>query len=152
MQTKQSFMKTHSLERELIEPITRFLTSLGCAAVASELRFFDRGIDVYGVRDLRPRTTYAVELKLSDWYRALQQAAVYQLCCDFSYVAMPVRAALNLDITPFKECGVGILMVRRDNSVGVLLEAARSTEVRKDYVAALSRTAMEGAALCLPVV
>jgi hypothetical protein len=136
-------MKTHNLEAELIEPVKLWLRAQGCTTVVSELRFFDRGIDIYGIRSSRPRTTFAIELKLTDWQRALQQAAVYQLCCDLSYIAMPIGPALSLDLAPFKQCGVGILMVRRDGTVGTLLESRKSTEVRRDYVSALSRMAME---------
>lgn len=143
MPNKRSSTKTHSLERELIEPIKRYLREQGCHTVVSELRFFDRGIDLYAIKEGRPRLTYAVELKLTDWQRAIQQAAVYQLCSDLSYIAMPLKSILLLDIAPFRQCGVGILSVREDGSVGKLLEAQRSSEVRREYVSALSRAAME---------
>lgn len=143
MPSKQSYMKTHNLERELTLPVIEHLKTIGCTVVIPELRFFDRGIDVYGICEKRPHLTYAVELKLSNWQRAIQQASVYQLCAHFSYIAMPIQNALNLDISPFKAFGLGILMVRRDSSVGVLLEAKRSTELRKDYVHILRHNAME---------
>jgi hypothetical protein len=146
MQRKQSSTKTHNLERELIDPVKSYLLTRGCSNVVSELRFFDRGIDVYGVCDGRRTLTYAVELKLSDWQRALQQAAVYQLCSDFSYVAMPFDGASCVDLVPFRECGVGLLVVRADGTVGVMLEAQRSSEVRRHYVAALSKTVREDCA------
>jgi hypothetical protein len=138
MQKHKSSKTIHKLERELLTPIMHYLRQIGCQEVVSELRFFDRGIDVYGVRQSRPRRTYAVELKLSNWQRALQQAAVYQLCADFSFVALPICVALTLDLQLFKKCGVGILMVRPDGTVGVLLEASRTSETRSHYVRAMS--------------
>lgn len=141
MPRKESSATIHKLERDLLVPVMHYLRDIGCQKVISELRFFDRGIDVYGVRDSRPRKTFAVELKLSDWKRALQQAAVYQLCSDFSYVALPLRSILHIDLVPFKECGVGLLVVRPDCSVGVVLEAQKSAEARPHYIKAMRRYA-----------
>jgi hypothetical protein len=131
----------HKLERELLVPVMHYLRDIGCQKVISELRFFDRGIDVYGVKDSRPRRTYAVELKLNDWKRALQQAAVYQLCSDFSYVALPTHSMANIDLEPFKECGVGLLVVRPDCSVGEVLEALKTAETRPHYLKAMRKYA-----------
>ena len=139
MPIAKSSTTTHKLERELLAPVMHFLVTLGCSKVVSELRFFDRGIDVYGVMPTRPKKTYAVELKLTDWPRALQQAAVYQLCADFCYIAVPKRSIANLDFKPFRETGIGILSVRPDGSVGIIMEPIQSTEVRVDYVAALTK-------------
>lgn len=124
---------THALECELLAPISDFLRSLGCNVLLPELMFFDRGIDVYGVKCDRPRTTYAVELKLTDWRKALRQAAIYQLCSDYSYIALPSRSLFSIDPAPFKESGVGVLVVRPDNSVGIIIEPQKSTEQRSFY-------------------
>jgi hypothetical protein len=138
MQKSKSLKTIHKLERELLTPVMYYLRRIGCHEVVSELRFFDRGIDVYGVKQSRPKRTYAVELKLSNWQRALQQAAVYQLGADYSFVALPIRVALTLDLETFKKCGVGVLMVRPDGTVGALLEASRSSETRSHYVRAMA--------------
>ena len=123
----------HSLENELLSPICNFLRSAGCEIILPELAFFDRGIDVYGIKNNRPRATYAVELKLTDWRKALRQAAIYQLCSDFSYVALPARTLRQIDPEPFKASGIGVMIVRPDDSVGVIIEAAKSTEQRSYY-------------------
>jgi len=115
-----------------------FLRDIGCQRVVSELRFFDRGIDVYGLRKGRETRTYAVELKLTDWQRALQQAAVYQLCANYCFVALPLRTALSLDVQFFKGAGVGVLIVRPDGTVGVLVDAAKSGETRRHYMKAMA--------------
>jgi hypothetical protein len=141
MPKKESSATIHKLEKELLSPVMHYLYEIGCQQVISELRFFDRGIDVYGIRNSKPRKSYAVELKLTDWKRALQQAAVYQLCSDFSYVAVPIRSLFTIDLNPFKECGVGLLVVRPDCSVGAILEAQKSIEARPHYVEAMRRSA-----------
>lgn len=144
MQKKTLSTQTRKLERDLVQPVMRYLREIGCNLVAAELKFFDRGIDVYGVRRTGRRSvTYAVELKLKKWPRALQQAAIYQLCCDFSYVAMPLKSVLCLDLSVFRNTGIGVLFVRPDGSVGQMLEAQKSSEVRKHYVEALSRAISE---------
>jgi hypothetical protein len=139
---------THKLERELIEPVTRYLHEIGCQVVVPELRFFDRGIDIYGVKRTRTKRTFAVELKLVKWQRAIQQAAVYQLCADYSFIALPIQSALNVDLAQFKNCGVGVLTVRQDGSVGCLLNATRSVERRQHYIEAMAKHAEKGAGAC----
>ena len=141
MPKSKSSIQTHMLERELSEPVKRYLQEIGCQQVVSELRFFDRGIDVYGVKQARPRKTYAVELKLTKWHRAIQQAAIYQLCADYSFVALPIRSVFNLDLELFKNSGVGVLLIRPDGSVGCLLNAMKSTETRPHYVNAMADNA-----------
>jgi hypothetical protein len=137
-------MQIRRLESDLIRPVASYLRGLGCDQVVRELKFFDRGIDVYGVKVSGRRTiTFAVELKLKKWTRALQQAAIYQLCCDYSYVAMPLSTVVTLDLELFRNAGVGVLFVRSDGSVGQMLEASQSHETRRHYVEALSRATME---------
>jgi hypothetical protein len=144
VQKRVSSTQIRRFERDLAEPIASYLRGLGCEQVVHELRFFDRGIDVYGVRvSGRRTTTFAVELKLKKWTRALQQAAIYQLCSDFSYVAMPFSSVVALDLSIFRAAGVGLLFVRPDGSVGQMLEAKQSVETRKHYVDALSRATLE---------
>jgi hypothetical protein len=124
----------HLLESELLEPVSHFLRSKGCDFLVPELIFFDRGIDLYGIRSGRVKTSYAVELKLTDWRKAIKQAAIYQLCSDFCYVALPSRTISTVDPDPFRESGVGLLSVREDNSVAVIFESVRSKEKRPYYV------------------
>lgn len=130
-------------ERDLVDPVIHYLRSIGCEQVVPELKFFDRGIDVYGVKTSgRRTTTFAVELKLTKWTRALQQAAIYQLCCDFSYIAMPLKSVRTLDLAVFSESGVGVLFIRPDGTVGEMLGAKRSAETRKHYVEAMSKATL----------
>lgn len=126
-------------ERQLLQPVTKFLRELGCKVVVPELDFFDRGIDLYAVRTRPKALTYAIELKLYDWQKALRQAAIYQLCCDFSYVALPMSKAVRVDTAVFEQSGIGLLGVENGGSVSVLLQPRRSTEQRLYYVRTFRR-------------
>jgi hypothetical protein len=145
MRSRALLTTVRKLESDLMLPVSNYLREIGCEPVVPELKFFDRGIDVYGIKGSgRHRITFAVELKLTKWSRALQQAATYQLCCDYSYVAMPLRATLTLDLAVFKAAGIGVLCVRSDGTVGEMLRASRSPETRRHYVRAMTRTIQGG--------
>ncbi len=110
------------LENDLREPIVKWLEGKGLSAV-SEFHICHRIPDVMGVRDGIVKV--AVELKLSDWKRALNQASVYRFIAERSYVAMPStkqRIVLR-NISAFRELGIGALMVREDDSVLELIES-----------------------------
>ena len=99
-------------ECDLWLPVRRFLKGEGYDRVIRELAFFDRSIDMYGVAWGAEDRTIAVELKLRKWQKALHQAALYQLCSDYAYVAMPTKVAHTLvEHKDFKAAGIGILAV-----------------------------------------
>ena len=124
-------------ERDLCTPIRRFLNKEGCSRVISEVRFFDRSIDLYGVAWGAEAKTIAVELKLRRWQKALQQAALYQLCSDYSYVAMPKKVAQTLEPESFRAAGIGILAVDTvSKAVEILLPAIPSKQANGHYVGA----------------
>ena len=75
-----------------------------------EVPFYNKRIDVVGVN----RSTselIAIELKLEDWKKALQQAAMDQLGGNRAYVALWHKNIHRADIEKFKECGIGLLEV-----------------------------------------
>ena len=123
-------------ECDLWLPVRRFLKGEGYSRVIRELAFFDRSIDMYGVAWGEEDRTVAVELKLKKWQKALHQAALYQLCSDYSYVAMPKKVAQTLvEHADFKTAGVGILAVdTASKAVEVVLPAVLSTQVKGHYV------------------
>lgn len=123
-------------ECDLWLPVRRFLNREGYSRIIRELAFFGRSIDMYGVAwDKEPRTI-AVELKLRKWQKALHQAALYQLCSDYSYVAMPKKVAHTLvEQEDFKAAGVGILSVdTASKAVEVVLPAVLSTHAKGHYI------------------
>ena len=124
-------------EDDLYFPIRRFLSKEGCSRVVREVKFFDRSIDLYGVVWGSEEKTIAVELKLTKWQKALQQAALYQLCSDYSYVAMPKKVAESLQLGFFSAAGIGILGVdTKSKDVQVILPAILSKQAKGHYIGA----------------
>jgi len=124
-------------ESDLSTPIRRFLNNEGCTHVKQELQFFDRSIDLYGGACGEEGKTIAVELKLTKWQKALQQAALYQLCCDYAYVAMPQKVATALELATFRAAGIGILAVdTSSDTVQVLLPAILSKRSNAHHIGA----------------
>jgi hypothetical protein len=116
-------MSSRIAEKTLRRPVKRFLKRHGCPRSLAELRFFDRGIDIYALSE-QGQQSYAVELKVVNWQKALRQAAIYQLCADFCYVAMPVEHTTKVDLEGFRNAGVGLLAVHlASNSVTEILPA-----------------------------
>lgn len=117
-----------------MKPISAYLRHTGCDVVIPDLPFFDRGIDVYAIRSRPRRLAFAVELKLYDWRKALRQAAIYQLCSDFSYVALPSTTVPKVQLDQFRQAGIGILSIGVTGDVSIFLKARRSTEQREFYL------------------
>jgi hypothetical protein len=124
-------------ECDLCRPVRRFLSEEGYTQIVEELQFFERSIDVYGVAPGDKAKTVAVELKLTKWQKALQQAALYQLCSDYSYVAMPKDVARGLEPRAFRAAGIGILAVDTiSKAVEIVLPAILSKQSRGHYISA----------------
>src|SRR5262249_48839278 len=79
----------------------------------TEVPFYEHRIDVYGYW-AATNDTVAVELKLRNWRKALQQALVYQLCSDYVFIAVPAATAERVDLEMLREHGIGLLAVDRD--------------------------------------
>ncbi len=97
-----------------------------------EAPFYDYRIDIFGFSASDDRTV-AIELKLRKWRRAFEQALVYQLCADLSFIAMPLAATPDLDLELFEEHGIGIIGVSSAARCRLVLPAARSSVVRSHY-------------------
>ena len=98
-----------------------------------EVPFYDHRIDLYGYS---PSTdcSVAVELKLRDWKRALQQALVYQLCSDYVFIAVPESTVQRVKVEVLREHGIGLLAIS-DEKCSVVLPANLSTVVNSQYKA-----------------
>lgn len=75
-----------------------------------ELQFYEHRIDLYGY-SVETDCTVAVELKLRNWRRALEQALVYQLCSDYVFIAVPATTAKRIDLQELRSHGIGLLAV-----------------------------------------
>ncbi|MGA8160271.1 MAG: hypothetical protein WCB76_05665 [Acidobacteriaceae bacterium] len=116
----------------MYDPVARFLRTQGYRLQLAEMPFYEYRIDIYSVCKKRDATA-AVELKLSDWRRALDQALLYQLCADFVYVAMPIKAASRLDMGLFAEHCIGLIGVEDSGRCQLLTPPGPHTEVRYFY-------------------
>ena len=99
-----------------------------------ELPFYEHRIDLYGYS---PKTdcTVAVELKLRNWRRAIEQALVYQLCSDYVFIAVPETTAKRVDLEQLRRYGIGLLAISEDKCIEEL-PAVHSQVLNLHYKAA----------------
>ncbi len=115
-----------------MKPVAKFAQQQGFCLQEHELPFYEYRIDLYGFSAPND-STIAVELKLTDWRRALEQALLYQLCSDYVYIAMPERAAGNVDMAELQSQGIGLISVLESGDCSCLLPATAHSEVRQFY-------------------
>lgn len=121
-----------SKEADLFEPVARFAKRRGYCLQTAELPFYEYRIDLYGF-SRKKNTTVAIELKLNDWRRALEQTMLYQLCADLVYIAMPESSAKRVDKSELQSNGVGLIAVRDSGSCTCMLVAKQHDEVHQPY-------------------
>jgi hypothetical protein len=86
--------------------------------------------------------TVAVELKLRNWRRAVEQALVYQLCSDYVFIAVPATTAKRIDLEELRTHGIGLLAVSGRRCVEEL-PAALSSVLNPHYKAAYTAIVKE---------
>jgi len=103
-------------EEDLRAPIRAWMTLRGLEP-RDEVQKCGKIPDVLGMRG--SDIEVAVELKLSNWRRALYQATIYTTFAPESYIAMPSgkEGVLRKNIQEFSRWGVGILLVHSNNAV-----------------------------------
>jgi hypothetical protein len=68
----------------------------------------------------------AIEVKVSDWQRAIRQAARNRVFCTQSYVALPAAVANRVRKDhAFVQLGLGLLSISENNAVTTLRKAVR---------------------------
>lgn len=125
-------MPTFPSESTLLAPVQRSLRRRGFGHQRDEVQFFEYSIDLYGYA-ASTQTTVAVELKLSRWTRAFEQALVYQLCADYVYLALPWTAAKRVEIPLLEEHELGLIGIQPGPRCVILCPAQQSTVVMPDY-------------------
>lgn len=103
-------------EDQLVEIVCNHFKNLGYE-VDREVKLKSKSIDIVAKKE----KTIAIEVKVSNWKRAFQQALTYRFGADFVYVAMPEQVIHRIDKEAFEEKGIGILSI--GNSVRTVLEA-----------------------------
>ena len=119
-------------ESQLLKPVAKFAQREGFCLQKHELPFYEYRIDLYGFC-AHENSTIAVELKLTNWRRALEQAMLYQLCSDYVYIAMPERSVGRVDRAELMSEGIGLISVLESGDCSCLLRATEHTEVRQFY-------------------
>lgn len=121
-----------SKESQLLRPVARFANQLGFQLQRAEVQFYEYRIDLYGFSK-NDDITIAIELKLNDWRRALEQALLYQLCSDLVYIALPWQSAKRVDLAELRKNGIGLLAVFNSRTCSCIVPAAQHQEVRTFY-------------------
>lgn len=132
MTKSQSTVTKFSKESQLLEPVSRFAKRKGFSLQSAELPFYEYRIDLYGF-SRRNNATVAIELKLNNWRRALEQTMLYQLCADLVYIAMPESSVRRVNRAELESNGVGLIAVRDSGTCACVLLAKEHAEVRQLY-------------------
>ena len=74
----------------------------------------------------------AIEAKISNWYRALQQATSYSMCADRVYLALWHEFIHRVDIEILDKYGIGLLSV--NGSVEEVKKAKKSKFINKELI------------------
>jgi hypothetical protein len=122
----------YSKESQLLKPVALYARREGFRLQMEELPFYEYRIDLYGFSRSK-NSTIAIELKLHDWRRALEQAMLYQLCADLVYIALPLGPAKRVDLDELRERGVGLFAVTDTGMCSCVLPAAQHVELREFY-------------------
>lgn len=128
-------------EHELYDPVAKFMKNRTFRKQAPEVQFYDYRMDIYGY-SARADLTVAVELKLTKWTRALEQALIYQLCSDLVYIALPDDQIHRVDTEALMEHGIGLISVSKERCREIV-KAIPSQVVREHYRAEY-RTRIQG--------
>ena len=107
------------VEEELREPIRNWVEFNGFDA-KDEVPMCGKIPDVIGMYG--SDVEIAIEMKLSNWKRALYQAFIYTNFANKSYIAMPENKQETIlkNIDEFTKWGIGVLIVDSNNKVSVL--------------------------------
>lgn len=124
-------MQTYLEEAALLEPVSGSLRRRGYRLQSEEVQFYDYSMDLYAYSP-KSRATTAVELKLTRWKRAFEQALIYQLCADFVYLALPSSAASNVEVSLLARHGLGLISVRPGHC-RVIVQPRQSAVVMSSY-------------------
>ncbi|HYE62975.1 MAG TPA: hypothetical protein VD997_13345 [Phycisphaerales bacterium] len=125
-------MRSFKKESSLVKPVRASLRRRGFRRVQQEVQFYEYSMDLYAYSKAQDTTT-AIELKLTRWSRAFQQALIYQLCADFVYVALPMATVERVDKSLFECHGVGLIGVRPGPRCVTVIEPKRSNVLDAQY-------------------
>jgi len=123
---------SHSTESALFDPVASYTRRKGFRRQQAEVQFYEYRIDLYGYSRGRNETV-AIELKLRDWKRAVEQALLYQLCADRVFIALPTRASSRVDAELLRQHGIGLIAISDSFRCVQIVPARPSSVVRGHY-------------------
>lgn len=135
-------MVSFDREERLLPPIAAFARRKSYRWQRPELPFYDYRIDLFAfsrVLDL----TIAIELKLTKWRRAVEQALLYQLCADRVFVALPHPQISRVDPDMFLQHGIGLISVHASGRCRQIIQS-RQSAVLRDYYRSSYIDALQG--------
>jgi hypothetical protein len=136
LKNKKQSTVSYKLEQQLYQPIKLHLESMAFVLQKEQMPFYEYKIDIYSYCE-KTRQTVAVELKLSNFAKAVRQALLYQLCSDLVYIAMPLSNANRCEKETVRRYGIGIIGIDDLGGCTIIENAAVSSVVRCDYKRAL---------------
>ena len=145
MKTKRA-IQVFERESELLPSVERYLRNRTFRLQSVEVQFYEHRMDLFAY-SLQHDLTVAVEIKRTRWLRAVEQALLYQLCSDWTYIAMPRNELERVDIDTLKLHGLGLIAVQQSRCDEVL--PAEPSEVlrrhyRDTYLTSLWEVALNG--------
>ncbi len=120
-------MKT---EAELVEIVKEYFLKNNFK-INTEIQMYSKRIDIVCI-DIVTQEVYAIEVKLKNWKRAIQQALTYRLCSDYSFIAVPEEIYQNIDMKFISQYGIGIITITQEGKVNIKKPALKSTIIDKN--------------------
>jgi hypothetical protein len=125
-------MMLHTIEADLTQSVQKYLHRKGYLLQTTELQFYEYSIDIYGLSLINNRTV-AIELKIKNWKRALNQTLIYQLCSDLVIMAMPKETIRRVNVDLLEREGIGLLWVNPNNCCRMVLQPQPSLFLKDTY-------------------
>lgn len=118
-------------EKEMYPQVVSYLRNKGFNCY-KEVKFLTRYIDLVGIKG---KKVVAIEVKVKNWERALQQALTCRLCAHEVYVALWYKFVHRLPLNLFEEYGIGLISV--DGTVNIIKKAKKSQIIHKSLLSNL---------------
>ena len=99
--------------------------------IYKEVRLYNRIIDLLLIGKINQSPKIAMEFKLKDWKKALQQAYSYQLVADYVYIVMYEKYETLINEDLIKKNGIG-LIIANSKRFKVKIESKKNNIFDKD--------------------
>jgi hypothetical protein len=114
-------------EIDILNQVNEYLKKNGYS-YKNEVKFLERRIDVIGVKK---KEVLAIEIKIKNWKKALQQAITCKLCSHYVYVAF-YHKYLPKNLSYFENYGIGVMSV--NDSVEIINKSKKSEIIHKSLL------------------